>query len=147
MGEANPRPLRYDVAVGDQEFIIYAKPGMLAPYVGAQVATTNSAGTSETVTVDSHTRRRYPGDAGTSVDSHGRTSLRGGWKPDPTLPGRNAWFEVTTGTGDSRETTRDQFTFVGTTKALREWCEAEAIRAFVLRLPSGKAIDIADPTP
>ena len=147
MAEANPKPNRYDLAAGDQEFIIYAKPSTLTPYVGTQVATASFAGANETVTVRSYSRRRYPGAPVSSVDSHARTSGRGGWRPDATLPGRNAWFEKTTGTGEGRTVQRDQFTFVGTTKALREWVEAEAVQAFVLRLPSGKSIAIQAATP
>jgi hypothetical protein len=142
MAEANPKPNRYDLAAGDQEFIIYAKPSTLTPYVGSQVATASFAGANETVTVRSYSRRRYPGAPVSSVDSHARTSVRGGWRPDATLPGRSAWFEKTTGTGEGRTVQRDQFTFVGTTKALREWVEAEAVQAFVLRLPSGKSIAV-----
>jgi len=147
MAESNPKPNRYDLAAGDQEFIIYAKASTLTPYVGAQVATAALAGTNQTAQVRSYSRRRYPGAPVSSVAAHGRTSVRGGWRADATLPGRNAWFEKTTGEGDDKTVKRDQFTFVGTTKALREWVEAEAVQAFVLRLPSGKGIDIQDATP
>lgn len=147
MGEPNPKPNKYEVTGGADELIIYAKATTLTPYVGTQVATANVAGTNETVSVDSHTRRRYPGDPGSSVASHGRTSTRGGYIPDATLPGRTAWFEKITGTGEDRVVAREQFTFVGTSKALRAFCEENAAQAFTLRLPSGKAVAIADLTP
>jgi hypothetical protein len=142
MAEANPKPTRYVFTVGGNELTIYAKPSTMTPYVGAQTAAAARTPTTVTSSIDSHTRRRYPGDPGSNVASHARVAIVGGWRPDPTLPGKRAWFEKTTGTGNAAVTARDQFTFVGNLGDLRTWATSAAVQDFVLRLPSGKAVNI-----
>jgi hypothetical protein len=144
MGEANPRPLKYTFTVTGEELVIYAKAGQLSPYVGTFEPDEGDDVAATTSSVASHTRRRYPGDPGSTVDGHDRTAMRGGYKPEATLPGRNAWFEKTTGSGPSAVKAVDQFTFVGSSRALREFCMNEGVNTpWTLRLPSGKSVLVA----
>jgi len=99
-----------------------------------------------TESVNSHVRKRYPGDIGTNVSAHARVKLVGGTESGSNAsPGRRFWCERPSGTGPLRKSNAVQFTYIGTWKALREFAQANMAGAnFTLRNFSGEKIEIID---
>lgn len=138
-----PRPEKCTVGAGSDALVLYVVPSQVAPFIGAVTPDADTDGTEVTQTVTGHNRRRYPGGPTTSVAGHSRERIVGGYGAKQTLPGRNAWFERTVGTGSSAVRTVRQFTFVGTTAQLRDYVEATAVGEFVLRTADGEPVPVA----
>jgi hypothetical protein len=124
--------------------VLYCVPAQVSPYIGVVTADASEEGTEVTQTVTGHNRRRYPGGPSISVEGHDRDRIVGGYGAKQTLPGKNAWFERTTGIGPLRTREVRQFTFVGTTKQLRDYVEANAVGTFTLRTPDGEPVPMAE---
>ena len=117
----------------------YFQNGSLTPIGAVAAATVLEA-------VNSHVRRRYPGDIGTNVSAHARVKLVGGTKAGSNAsPGKRFWCERPTGVGSLRKTNAVQFTYIGTWKALRQFAQANMAGAnFILRNSSGEKDEIID---
>lgn len=139
-----PRPQKCTVGAGSDALTLYVVPSQVAPFIGTVTPDAAEDGTEVTQSVTGHSRRRYPGGPAISVDGHDRERIVGGYAAKQTLPGKNAWFERTTGTGASAVRTVRQFTFVGTTKQLRDYVEANAVGTFTLRTPDGEPVPMAE---
>lgn len=126
----------------DQEYRLFAKAGQIAGKLNGltEVGLVNPA--PQTVSVPGHTRRRYPGGPGISVAGFDRVTLLGGDANRRTLPGANAYLEITTGTGSSAVTDVTTVTFTGPFTALYQFVNANAEVAMVLRSPDGTPYDI-----
>lgn len=96
--------------------------------------------------VNSHVRKRYPGDVGVQVSAHARTKLIGGTEDGANaLPGKRFWCERPSGTGALRRSNAVQFNYIGTWKALRTYAQANIAGAnFILRNSSGESVLIVD---
>jgi hypothetical protein len=99
-----------------------------------------------TESVNSHVRKRYPGDIGTNVSAHARVKLVGGTEDGSSAtPGRRFWCERPSGTGPLRKSNAVQFTYIGTWKALRTFAQQNMAGAnFILRNSSGESVEIID---
>lgn len=138
-----PRPEKCTVGVGSDALVLYVVPSQVSGFIGTVTPDADTDGTEVTQSVTSHSRRRYPGGPAVTVDGHSRERIVGGYAAKQTLPGRNAWFERTVGTGASAVRTVRQITFVGTTKQLRDYVEANAVGEFTLRTPDGEPVPVA----
>ena len=107
-----------------------------------------AADTPETVIeqVNSHVRKRYPGDVGVNVSAHARVKLVGGTEAGSNAsPGKRFWCERPSGTGPLRKSNAVQFTYIGTWKALQTFARAHMTGAnFILRNSSGESVLIVD---
>jgi hypothetical protein len=139
-----PRPQKCTVGVGTDALTLYVVPSQVSDFIGTVTPDTAEDGEEVTQTVTGHTRRRYPGGPDISVEGHDRERIVGGYAAKQTLPGRNAWLERTTGTGEDAERTVRQITFVGTTKQLRDYVAANAVGTFTLRTPDGEPVPMAE---
>lgn len=142
-----PKPKKCTVGVGTDALVLYVHPPFVAEFIGTVTPDVAGDGIEQTQSVGEHQRRRYPGGPLITVDQHDRERLVGGYAAGLTLPGRNAWFERTVGTGEEAEKTVRQFTFVGTTKQLRDYVEANAVGDFTLRTPDGEPVLISESAP
>jgi hypothetical protein len=99
-----------------------------------------------TESVNSHVRKRYPGDIGTNVSAHARVKLVGGTEAGSGAePGKRFWCERPTGSGPLRKSNAVQFSYIGTWKALRQYAQANMAGAnFTLRNYSGEKDEIID---
>jgi hypothetical protein len=121
---------------------LYVVPSRVAPFIGSVTPDDDDDARDITQTVSGHTRRRYSGGPAISVDGHSRERKVGGYGTKETLPGRNAWFERRTTGLLGPVTSRVQFTFVGTTRQLRDYAEANGVGSFILRTPDGEPVRI-----
>lgn len=138
-----PRPQKCTLGLGTPPLVIYCVPDQIAPFVGTVTPDVDGDPVEVTQTVTSHSRRRYPGADPVTVDGHDRERLVGGYAAKQTLPGRNAWFERTTGTGPSAVRTVRQITFTGTTAQLRNFAESNAVGVFTLRTADGEPVPLS----
>lgn len=139
---SRPRPKKCTVGAGVDALVLYVDPPRLQPYLGSITPDAAEYGEDVTQSVSSHTRRRYSGGPAVTVDAHSRDRKVGGYGALPTLPGRNAWIEKKTGQGASAVREVVQFTFVGTTKQLRDFVAGNATSSFVLRTPDGEPVPV-----
>jgi hypothetical protein len=96
----------------------------------------------QTISVGGHTRKRYPGAPIWSVSAFTRVTLVGGRPNLRTLPGENAFYEVSaenSGTGKVKIT---QVSFTGPFTALYQFTLANALAEYTLRSPDGTPYDI-----
>lgn len=138
-----PRPEKCTVGAGSDALVLYVVPSQVSGFIGTVTPDAASDGTEVTQTVTSHARRRYPGGPTSQVDGHSRDRIVGGYAAKQTLPGKNAWLERTVGSGASAVRTVRQITFVGTTKQLRDYVEANAVGDFILRTPDGEPVPVS----
>jgi hypothetical protein len=122
--------------------VLYVVPSRVSPFIGPVITDDEEEGVEVTQEVTGHTRRRYPGGPEVNVNGHNRQRLVGGYAAEQTLPGKNAWFERRETGLFGAVTSRVQFTFVGTTKQLRDYVAANGVGTFILRTPDGKAVPI-----
>jgi hypothetical protein len=99
-----------------------------------------------TESVDSHVRKRFPGDIGINVAGHTRLTLVGGTESGSnTTPGRRFWCERPEGEGPNRKSNAVQFAYIGTWKALRTFAQANVGgNPYTLRNSSGEKVQITD---
>jgi hypothetical protein len=142
-----PRPQKCTVGAGADALTLYVVPSQVSPFIGTVTPDAAEDGEEQDQTVPGHQRRRYPGGPVINVAGHERERLVGGYAAKQTLPGKNAWFEQTVGSGASAVRTVRQFTFVGTTKQLRDYVAANAVGNFTLRTPDGEPVPMSDSTP
>lgn len=121
---------------------IFAKEGQLTGKVGGIDLVGSVSVAPQEVTVGGHNRKRYPGGPSISVGGHTRTTLLGGDANRRTLPGENAFIEITTGEGVSRVTDVTQFSFTGPFTELYQFFLVNASVDMVLRSPDGTPYDI-----
>jgi hypothetical protein len=135
--------IEYEWEWQNQDYKLFAKAGQITGKLNGltEVGTVNPA--PQTVSVPGHTRRRYPGGPGISVSGFDRVTLLGGDANRRTLPGRNAYLEITTGQGSQAETDVTTITFTGTFTALYQFVLANAEVEMVLRSPDGTPYEIA----
>ena len=127
---------------------IIGPTSLLGDYFQNTSLTPIGAVAAETVieSVNSHVRKRYPGDVGVNVSAHARVKLVGGTEAGSNAsPGRRFWCERPTGVGPLRRTNAVQFAYIGTWKALRQFAQANKTGGnFILRNFSGEKDEIID---
>jgi len=96
----------------------------------------------QTVSVGGHTRKRYPGAPVWSVSAFTRVTLVGGRPNLRTLPGENAYFEVSAEESSTGTKQVVQVSFTGPFTALYQFTLANALVAMTLRSPDGTPYDI-----
>lgn len=133
----------YNWTSGGQTYKVFAKPGGLSKFIAGLQEASQEETTSTLQTVGGYTRRNYPGGPGIAVGNHSRIVLQGGDLPGRALPGQNAYFEVTTGTGTARKTTVTTVTFTGSFTDFHSWVTGASTGGFVLRSPDGVRYPIA----
>lgn len=149
MAFANGKIRSFLIANATRPARIYADPDKLNDFVSGLTTESSAPEVLDTVLVDSHRVRRYPGDPGYTrpATNRQRSSLKLK-EGTPTTPGKPFFCEVTTGIGPLKETKVTRFTYTGSFITLRRYFEDNAVKAFVLRRESGRSIEFAaDPTP
>jgi hypothetical protein len=116
---------------------LYSKPDAVNPYISGLTPKQNFNPTPVARQVGGHTRKRYPGGPNISVKSHTRMVLAGGANLQRTLPGQNAFFEEVIGEGVNKKTVVTTVTHTGPFASLYMYCQANAVRDFVLRSQDG----------
>lgn len=136
------RPQKITLDNGTDPLVIYADPEAINGYLPGLTADDDDDSIEQTVNVGQYTRRRYPGGPSITVDGHSRDRYVGGYKAEPTTPGRTAWFENRGADYNAPAVNVRQFSFTGTVKRLREYCTDNGNGKFILRTPNGKAAKI-----
>lgn len=127
----------YTWTAGSSEYKVFSKVGGVTQFLsGLEEIEAGEAETSLQV-VGGHSRRAYPGAPPVSVRSHSRLVIEGGDLPNRTLPGQNAYFERTTGTGLDRQTTVTTVSFTGSFTDFHAYVRENSAGGFVLRSPDG----------
>ena len=124
------------------DYKMFAKADQLDGLLGGidEVATVNAAPRS--VSVGGFSRKRYPGGPSIGVSGFTRSTLLGGDANRRTLPGQNAYLEVTTGTGTDSKVEVTTITFTGPFTKLYQFVLANTDASYVLRSPDGTPYDI-----
>lgn len=106
------------------------------------------AGRTITSSVDGHTRKMYPGDAGFGVEGHERVEI---YTPDKAgsnvLPGKPFYIEVTQGTGELAITKVTRFSYIGRWGDLKTKCMGDLAPSpnIVVRNASGSSKVLVEP--
>jgi hypothetical protein len=139
---SRPRPQKCTVGAGSDALVLYVVPDRVSPFIGTVTPDDDDTARQISQPVPQYNRRRYPGGPTTQVAGHTRNRTVGGYAAKPILPGRTAWLEDPTPAAPGTPRRRRQFTFVGTTAQLRDYCEANAAIRFLLRTPDGEPVII-----
>lgn len=134
--------LEYEWTWEGTDYKLFAKDGQLDGLLGGldPVGSVNAA--PQSISVGGHSRKRYPGGPSISVSGFTRVTLVGGEANRRTLPGQNAYLEVTVGTGTAATLEVTTITFTGPFTALYQFVNANAEAEYVLRSPDGTPYDI-----
>lgn len=134
--------IEYDWTWSGNTYKMFAKDGQLDTLLEGISPQDSVNRAPVTMQVSGHTRKRYPGGPNISVGGFSRTSLVGAPGNRRTLPGQNAYLEVTTGEGVERQTDVTTITFTGPYTELYQFVLANALVEMVLRSPDGTADSI-----
>ena len=136
----------YDSAPGGGDVFVIGDPDIMNDYINSFEVMNLPGDQTIASSVAGHNRKRYPGDAGTSVDGHARTRKVVATLGGNTRPGFRFWLERPTGEGVNRRSNARQFNYIG------DWGDLVAIaRAgrtgsdFILRNSSGRSVTIVAP--
>lgn len=128
---------------GDTQYELYAKEGQAEKLLNGLDNLERIVPAPQDVEVGGFSRARYPRGPKRSVRGHTRTTLIGNPSNFASLPGRNAYLEVTTGEGDDRKTKVTTVSFTGPFTQFYIFVQANAKRAMVLRSPDGTPFNVA----
>jgi hypothetical protein len=131
----------------DAPLFVYGATAYLAMFFSANAleVTALTTPTPRTASVDSYSRRRYPGGKSTTVDSHSRltrvgdTESGGGAKP-----GQRFWCEYDYIANGVAKKKTYQFSYLGTWRDLRALASQFPARSYTLRNYSGEQVNIVD---
>lgn len=125
-----------------ESYKLFAKDGQLEGLLSGLTAAGAVNPAPQTISVGGHSRRRYPAGPSISVSGFSRVTLVGGVANRRTLPGQNAYLEVTVGSGTDTKLEVTTITFTGPFTDLYQFVNLNAGADFVLRSPDGTPYDI-----